>query len=216
MPDYYGCCRRLDENFGRVLDILERKGIDDETIVLFTSDHGCHFRTRNREYKRSAHESSIRIPAVFQGPGFDGGGTIEEVTSLLDVPATLLEAAGVEVPDSFQGESVRPLVGGRDGSNEAWRNDTLVQISESAVERALRTDRWTYSVYDPDADPIDDPASPDDTYVERYLYDLRADPHQTVNLAGREDYREIADGLRDRIQEYEGRAVEIREADYPA
>ncbi|MCU4742394.1 sulfatase-like hydrolase/transferase [Natronoglomus mannanivorans] len=218
LPDYYGCCRRLDENLARVLEALESEGIADETIVLFTSDHGCHFRTRNREYKRSCHESSIRVPAVFQGPGFDGGVVVEEVTSLLDVPATLLEAAGLEVPDSFQGESVRPLAGERDEANEAWTDDALVQVSESAVERTLRTDRWTYSVYDPDGDPIEDPAS--DEYRERYLYDLRADPHQEVNLVGREDYREITEELRERLRErileYEGSEVEIRAAEYPA
>ena len=225
LPDYYGCCRRLDENLGRLLDVLEREGIRDETVVLFTSDHGCHFRTRNREYKRSCHESSIRVPAVLQGPGFDDGGTVEAVVSLLDVPPTLLDAAGLDVPSSFQGESVRPLVHGDGGGDaasdgpEAERtNDALVQVSESAVERTLRTDRWTYSVYDPDADPIDDAAS--DAYVERYLYDLRADPHQQVNLVGRPDHREVADELRerlrDRICEYEDRDVEIRPAEYPA
>ncbi|WP_120246516.1 sulfatase-like hydrolase/transferase [Halopiger aswanensis] len=224
LPDYYGCCRRIDENLERLLATLEREGIDDETIVLFTSDHGCHFRTRNREYKRSCHESSIRVPAVLQGPGFDDGGTVEDVVSLLDLPATLLDAADVEVPDSFQGESVSPLVAGNeDGASGAERErpaDAFIQVSESAVERTLRTDRWTYSVYDPDADPIDDPASPADGYVERYLYDLRADPHQQVNLIGRPDYREVADELRERLQarirEYEGTDVEILEAEYPA
>lgn len=218
LPDYYGCCRRLDENLERILTILEEEDLADETIVLFTSDHGCHFRTRNREYKRSPHESSIRVPAVFQGPGFDGGGVIEEVTSLLDVPVTLLETAGIEVPDSFQGQNVQPLAYGHDEANEAWQNDAFIQISESAVERTLRTDRWTYSVYDPNADPIEDSAS--DEYVERYLFDLRTDPYQEVNLVGRDDYRDVAEDLREhlwkRVQEYEGRNVEIHEADYPA
>jgi arylsulfatase A-like enzyme len=87
-----------------------------------------------------------------------------------------------------------------------------------SVERTLRTDRWTYSVYAPDADPIDDAGA--DEYVERFLYDLRADPHQRVNLAGRPDYRDVADELRarlrDLIREYEGREAEIRAAEYPA
>ena len=215
LPDYYGCVRRIDENLGRLFDLLEEEGIADETIVLFTSDHGCHFRTRNAEYKRSCHESSIRVPAVLRGPGFDGGGTVDEVVSLLDLPATLLDAAGVEPPESFQSESVLPLVRDEDRDRP---NDALVQISEMSVERAIRTDHWTYSVYDPDADPIDDPAS--DEYVERYLYDLRADPHQRVNLVGRPDHREVADELRERLREriaeYEGRDVEIRPAEYHA
>ena len=214
LPDYYGCIERIDECLGRLLGALEDEGVRDDTVVLFTSDHGCHFRTRNREYKRSCHESSIRVPAVLSGPGFDGGGVVRSPVSLLDVPPTLLDAAGLDAPDAMQGESVRPVVDGeRDG-----REDVLVQVSESAVERTLRTDRWTYSVYDPEADPVDDPAS--DRYVERYLYDLRADPHQRVNLVGRPDHRDVADRLADRlakrIAEYEGREVDIDAARYPA
>jgi arylsulfatase A-like enzyme len=251
LPDYYGCCRRLDENLDRMLSILDEEGIRDETVVVFTSDHGCHFKTRNREYKRSAHESSVRVPAVIEGPGFDGG-VVEDVVSLLDLPPTLLDAAGIDAPGTFQGEPLQRFVGGSTGAGPSGGRstesgspggqsmddgpsggdadggmadrvvgdgeDALVQISEFSVERALRTDRWTYSVYAPDADPIDDAAS--DEYVERYLYDLRADPHQQVNLVGRPDYRDVADELRERlrerIREYEGRDVEISDAEYPA
>lgn len=212
LPDYYGCIRRLDENLGRLLDLLERDGIADETIVVFTADHGCHFKTRNAEYKRSCHESSIRVPAVLRGPGFDHGSTVDEVVSLLDLPATLLDAADIEPPESFQSESILEI------TEENETDHAFIQISEMSVERALRTDRWTYSVYDPDADPIDDPAS--DEYVERYLYDLHADPHQRVNLVGRPDYRGIADELRERlcacIAKYEDRTAEIHRAEYHA
>ncbi|MGI8687934.1 MAG: sulfatase-like hydrolase/transferase, partial [Thermomicrobiales bacterium] len=64
LPGYCGMVKRLDEALGRMLDALESLGLDDRTVVLFTSDHGCHFKTRNAEYKRSCHDSSIRIPAA--------------------------------------------------------------------------------------------------------------------------------------------------------
>jgi hypothetical protein len=67
LPDYYGMCKNLDENLGRIVDYLKASGEYDNTIILFFSDHGCHFRTRNDEYKRSCHESSIRIPCVARG-----------------------------------------------------------------------------------------------------------------------------------------------------
>ena len=214
LPDYYGCIRRIDECLGRLLTLLDETRIADDTVVLFTSDHGCHFRTRNWEYKRSCHDASIRVPAVLQGPGFDGGGTVSDLVSLLDIPPTLLDAAGIDVPERMQGESVRPIV---DGSEDG-RDAVFVQVSESAVERTLRTDRWKYSVYAPEADPIDDPSS--DTYVERYLYDLRADSHEGINLVGRSDYRDVADDLRDRlvdaVAEYEGQDVTVEEAAYYA
>ena len=133
---YYGMVKRLDEAYGRVLDALKSLGIADETIVLFTSDHGCHFKTRNDEYKRSGHESSIRIPAVLSGPGFKGGGRIAELVSLLDLPPTLLDAAGIPVPEGMQGKSLLPLVQKRTVS---WPEEVFVQISESQVGRAVRT-----------------------------------------------------------------------------
>ena len=105
-----------------------------------------------------------------------------------------------------------------DGAGEDWKDEVLVQVSETAVERTLRTDRWKYSVYAPQADGWEDPAA--DEYVERYLYDLRADPHEAVNLVGRPDHRAVADELRERLLERledagEGRP-EIRRADYHA
>ncbi|MFB6218063.1 MAG: sulfatase/phosphatase domain-containing protein, partial [Halobacteriaceae archaeon] len=215
LPDYYGICARIDECFGRLLGALNDAGVREETVVLFTSDHGCHFRTRNGEYKRSCHDASIRVPAFLDGPGFEGGATVEEPVSLLDVPPTLLDAAGIDVPDAYQGDSVLPLVG---GETDDWKDDVLVQVSETAVERTLRTERWKYSVYAPDADGWEDPAA--DEYVERYLYDLRADPHETVNLVGRPDHRDVADDLRERLRDRleaagEGRP-EIRAAEYHA
>ena len=212
LPDYYGMCKRIDESLGRLLDTLERTGIADNTIILFTSDHGCHFRTRPGEYKRSAHEASIRVPAVVRGPGFNDGDTIEELVSLLDVPPTLLDAAGLSIPNRMEGRSIVPLVDGE--SDERW-NEVFIQISESEIGRALRTERWKYAVAAPTiegwAEGMDKPAS--DRYVERYLYDLAADPAERINLVGRPEYRDVADGLRerllDRIEEIEDEQPDI-------
>ena len=219
LPDYYGICERIDECYGRLLDALDRAGELEDTIVLFTSDHGSHFRTRNGEYKRSAHESSIRVPGIVRGPGFEDG-RVEELVSLVDLPPTLLDAAGVDVPDRMEGNSVLPLLDGGVGDESAndavdWKDDVFVQpMSHEEVARAIRTDRWKYSVYAPGADPWETPQP--EEYVERYLYDLRADPHEQVNLAGRNDYRGVADDLRERllarIEAIEGKAPTIEAA----
>ncbi|MEF8884569.1 MAG: sulfatase-like hydrolase/transferase [Haloarculaceae archaeon] len=212
LPDYYGICERIDETYGRLLDVLADEGELSNTVVVFVSDHGSHFRTRNAEYKRSVHDSSVRVPLVVRGPGFEGGNRVAEPVSLVDVPPTLLDAAGVTVPTSMEGNSTLPLVRGDSERGEVsdpdWDGEVFVQVSESEVGRAIRTARWTYEVVAPGADGWETPAS--DRYVERYLYDRHADPYQLTNLAGRPEYRDVADGLRERLTE---RVREVEGAD---
>jgi arylsulfatase A-like enzyme len=218
LPDYYGICRRIDECYGRVLDRLEELGERENTVVLFVSDHGSHFCTRNGEYKRSAHESSVRVPMVATGPGFDGGTVVEDPVSLVDVVPTLLDAAGLAVPDAVEGESTLELVDGDPDTAADWRDEVFVQISEAECGRAIRTDRCKYAAHDPDADPVGDDASPDGEYVERYLYDLAADPYEQHNLAGRSSHADVAERLRERlearIEAVEGTEVTVRPAEY--
>ncbi|MGQ9699453.1 MAG: sulfatase-like hydrolase/transferase, partial [Armatimonadota bacterium] len=139
LPNYYGCIARLDECLGRLMEALEKAGKAQNTIVLFTTDHGCHFRTRNSEYKRSCHDSSVRIPAVMWGPGLPAGTVVDELVSLVDLPPTLLQAAGLIVPGSMQGRSILPL---RNGERDGWPEEVYIQISEAEVGRAIRTHRW--------------------------------------------------------------------------
>ncbi len=143
---YYGMVKRLDEALGRMLDALKSTGMTERTVVMFTSDHGCHFKTRNAEYKRSCHESSIRVPTALQGPGFDGGGRISDLVNTIDLTPTLLDAAGIPVPEEMQGSSILPLTV---GDNGGWPEETFVQISEAQVGRAVRTHRWKYGVNAP-------------------------------------------------------------------
>ncbi len=191
---YYGMVKRLDEALGRLQDALLSLGLHRNTILAFTSDHGCHFKTRNAEYKRSCHESSARVPLAFQGPGFDSGGRIRELVSLIDLPPTLLDAAGLPIPDQMQGRSILPLVR---RETKDWPEEVLIQISESQVGRAVRTQRWKYGVTAPDKDPNRDAGS--ERYVEEFLYDLQADPYELVNLVGLESHRETADVLKARL-----------------
>jgi len=173
-----------------VLEALEATGLDETTIVLFCSDHGSHFRTRNGEYKRSCHENSIRVPTVFQGPGFDRSAVVDDLVGLLDWPATLLDAAGLSVGAEMQGRSIVPLLAGR---AVGWPQEVFIQISESQVGRGLRTKRWKYGVTAPGKNGGEVPSS--DVYVEQYLYDLQNDPHERENLAGVVGTRTASDEL---------------------
>jgi arylsulfatase A-like enzyme len=191
---YYGIVKRLDEALGRLMDSLQSLGLTEDTIVLYTSDHGSHFKTRNSEYKRCCHESAIRVPTALWGPGFEGGGQVRQLVSLVDLPPTLLDAAGLPVPANMQGRSIVPLL---QGETEDWPEEVFLQISEAQVGRAVRTQRWKYSVVAPDKHGGRDSAS--DHYVEEFLYDLQADPYELTNLIGFESHQEVAAVMRARL-----------------
>jgi arylsulfatase A-like enzyme len=194
LPGYLGMIKRIDEALGRLTDSLHSLGLLENTIVIFTSDHGCHFKTRNREYKRSCHDSSIHIPAAAIGPGFTGGGSVQELVSLIDLPPSLLDAAGIPVPEHMQGRSLLPLV---NGYADDWPEEVFIQISEAQVARAVRTKRWKYSVSAPDKDGLKEWGS--NSYQEEFLYDLKADPYELTNLIGLESHRKVAEVMRERL-----------------
>ena len=204
---YFGMVKRLDEALGRLLDILQSLGKLDNTIILYTTDHGNHFKTRNAEYKRSCHEASIRIPMAFSGPGFNGGGRVTDLVSLVDMPPTLLDAAGLPIPAEMEGRSI--LDGRKD-----WPDDVFIQISESQVGRAVRTKRWKYGVTAPDCDGGRE--SKAQVYAEQYLYDLEYDPHEQTNLIGFASHKEVSRSLRSRLlkclKKVEGEEPSIVEA----
>jgi uncharacterized sulfatase len=190
-PDYLGCCASLDANLGRIRDELERLGLSESTLIIYTSDHGSHFRTRNSEYKRSCHDGCIRIPMIACGPGFRGGHVIEDLVSLMDIPPTILAAGGRELPASLQGRPLQELVA---GDCDDWPEEVFLQISESQVGRAVRTRRWKYAVVAPGSNGGKDPSA--DCYREEFLYDLDADPHELNNLVTDPSYTRTRAELR--------------------
>ncbi len=194
LAGYWGMVKRLDEALGRLLDALQSLDLLERTIVLFTSDHGCHFNSRDHGQKQTCHDASIRVPMAIQGPGFDAGGRLHQPVSLLDIPPTLLEAAGLLVPGELQGRSILPLLR---GESEDWPAEVFVQISGVQIERCVRTRRWKYSVVAPDGDGRVEPAA--DRYVERFLYDLQADPYELTNLIEFESHAPVRAALRERL-----------------
>lgn len=212
LPGYYGMIRRLDEALGRLIDALKSLELIDNTVIVFTSDHGNHFKTRNKEYKRSCHDSSVHVPCAIQGPGFNGRGEVNHMVSLVDLPPTLLDIAGIEIPEIMQGHSILPII---KDMNADWQENVFIQISESQVGRAIRTQRWKYCVVADDADPWQDAYS--DTYREAYLYDLSVDPYELHNLITYESHIPIAEKLRQqllqRISDVEGKNPTIQVPD---
>lgn len=191
---YYGMVKRIDEAFGRMLDALKSLDLDDNTIVVYASDHGCHFKTRNGEYKRSGHDASARIPMAAIGPGFTGGGCRKDMMSLVNLSPTILDAAGIDVPEGIDGISYMPVLR---KETENWPDDVFIQISESEIGRAVRTHRWKYGITATSGDPFEDKSAME--YRDSYLYDLYADPWELDNLIDVPEYCGVIERMEERL-----------------
>jgi len=210
-PDYLACCNSLDYNLGRIREELKKLKIDDNTIIIYFADHGCHFETLNEGYKRTCHESSIRIPLIIYGPGFKGGKVVDDIVSLIDVPPTVLASGGVEKPESMKGRPLQEIGSEKD---PAWPKEAFIQISESHVGRALRTQKWKYCVTDPDKEGWRDAGS--DRYYEDGLFDLEKDPFEKNNLVRVPELlnvrKELAEILKKRMVQAGEKSPEILSA----
>lgn len=217
-PDYLGQVASLDENLGRMIARLKEKGLYDNTVIIFVSDHGSHFKTRNRDehlngmddYKRSMHDACLRVPFVIAGGPFKGKGDFRDIVSTASLPKTILGLAGVKVGDAMIGEDLADVV---EGKCPDRRNEAFAQISESRVGRAIRTPDYAYSVYAPGLNGCTAADSP--AYADDFLYDLKKDPFELNNLVADPAYAEVKQQLRQKllqwIGEAEGKTPEIRD-----
>jgi len=185
LPDYLGQVHSLDRNLGRLRSAIRGMGMEEDTVVFYASDHGCHFRTRNGEYKRSCHESSIRVPLIASGPGLEGGRVMKPMVSLIDIPPTILSIAGLPIPGYMRGRDMLQLLG---EDSPAWRDEVFIQISEDHVGRAIRTGNWKYSVR---ASGNGWKEMDSGSYVEDCLYDLAGDPYERNNLVSDPRYSDL-------------------------
>ena len=201
-PDYLGQCASLDENLGRLIAKLKEEGIYDNTVIIFVSDHGSHFLTRNRDehlngyddYKRSMHDACLKVPFVIAGGPFKGGVDFEDLVSTASLPKTILALAGVEVGDAMIGENLVDVV---EGKLPERKNEIFAQISESRVGRCIRTPKYAYSVYAPGING--GAAAAADLYADDFLYDLEKDPYELTNLIQDPAYTKIKLDLRNRL-----------------
>jgi uncharacterized sulfatase len=135
---------------------------------------------------------------IVRGPGFPAGRVEHGLVSLLDLTPTVLRAGGVEPPEPMAGRALQDLAAGR---GRRWRDAVYVQISESQIGRAIRTDQWTYSVRVPAEKPGSGWERPDSAvYTEECLYDVQADPHQKRNLVADPRYADVRRTLRRKLK----------------
>ena len=207
-PDYLSAINRIDYNLGKLIETLKEKGFYDNTVIIYTSDHGCHFKTRNIEYKRSCHESSIHIPLVIGGGAFKKGTVDDRLVSLIDLPPTMLDFADIYIPSTFSGISI--LEQEEKGTR---RENVFIQISESQVGRAIRTEKYKYSVR-----ALGNGFTKKDSkiYYEDYLYDLENDPYEKMNLANDKNFKEIRKNLAKQLSDEMEKAWELKPKIRPA
>lgn len=209
-PDYMSAINRLDYNVGRLVQKLKDLGIYDDTIIIYTSDHGSHFKTRNPEYKRSCHESATHTPLIIKGGGFEGGKTETRLSSLIDLPPTLLSMAGIDIPKSYSGIDLTKQIDNPDDK----RKCVFIQISESQCGRAIRTDRYKYSVRT--AGIVGYVHHSSKVYFEDFLYDLEKDPIEKNNLVKDNNYRQVREELKALLIEQMTAAGEAKPMILPA
>ena len=137
MQDYLACISSVDDNVGRVLDYLEKNGLAENTIVVYTSDQGFYLGEHGWFDKRFIYNQSFKTPLIIQWPNkIDAGTTSDELVQNLDFAQTFLEAARIEIPSDMQGESLIPLL---KGNIKEWtRNGVYYHYYEYPAEHAVK------------------------------------------------------------------------------
>lgn len=189
MHDYLGCVKAVDENVGRILDFLDKEGLADNTIVMFSSDQGFYLGEHGWFDKRWIFEESLRTPLLARWPGVTKpGSSTNQIVSLLDLAETFLDAAGQPIPPGMQGRSLVPLLKGETPAN--WRKSLYYHYYEYPTPHHVRphygvvTDRYKLvHYYKPDVDDWE-------------LLDKEKDPLETKSFYGDPAYTDVVKELK--------------------
>lgn len=189
---YYRLITGIDRAVHRLRRRLAERGLAENTVIVFASDHGFYLGERGFAGKWYAHELSIQIPLIIYDPSRAPdrrGERLEAVALNIDIAPTLVDYAGAESPTTMQGRSLRQLLEGAPPTD--WRRDFYYEhdFEYATIPRseAIRTDRFKYIVY-PEHEP---------RYEE--LYDLQADPDESTNLADQASSGATLASLRSRL-----------------
>jgi arylsulfatase A-like enzyme len=169
LHDYYRMVEAVDREVGRLLAALRDTGLEGNTIVAFTSDHGEGMGAHRWVQKASLWEESVHVPLMFSGPGIARGHRARNLAALMDILPTFCDFAGIPVPPGARGVSLRPGLEGKDQPRDFVTSHLRLDSPEKEA-RMLRTDRYKYVVYNWGARP-------------EQLYDLLEDPGESRNLA---------------------------------
>ncbi|GJM30259.1 MAG: hypothetical protein DHS20C17_28940 [Cyclobacteriaceae bacterium] len=177
---YYRMIKGVDLEIASIRKKLKQKGLDQNTIIVLMGDNGYFLGERQLAGKWLMYDNSIRVPLIIFDPREKSHRDVEEMALNIDVPATILDFAGISAPDSWQGKSLMPLV---TGERQSLNRDTVLiehlwEFEHIPPSEGVRTARWKYLRY------INDKSAQE-------LYDLQTDPQETNNLAGDSNYQEV-------------------------
>jgi arylsulfatase A-like enzyme len=184
LSEYYGLITHMDEQIGRIFDALRRTGEWDETIIVYTADHGLAMGSHGLLGKQNLYEHSMGTPLVFYGPGIPQGEKREALVYLLDILPTVCELNGVPFPDQVEGKNLAPLLRG-----EANRVRDSLYTAYRDVQRAIRDERWKLIRY------------PQINHTQ--LFDLESDPLELNNLADDPEHAKRVDTMMNRLKEWQ-------------
>jgi len=190
MRAYLRMVSGIDGAIGRFIEELERAGLADNTIIVYSADNGYHMGNRGFAGKWSHYEESLRVPLIIYDPRAPKPvrGQVTDAMALnLDLPATFLDWAGVKAPKRYQGRSLKPVVSnGRPGD---WRTETFHEHfavrSRIPAFEGLRNEKFKYVRYF-------------DHENYEFLHDLKNDPDELTNLAGNSKYSKVLREMRQR------------------
>ncbi|MBT7510208.1 MAG: sulfatase-like hydrolase/transferase, partial [Rhodospirillaceae bacterium] len=181
---YYGMTSYTDDKVGSLLETLEAAGLAEDTIVVFTSDHGEMLGERGMWYKQYFYEDSVRVPLIIRDPNSDKTGSVSELVSLIDLLPTFMDIASdgnpPETPGPLDGRS---LSGFLNGNIDDWDNKVIAEYTGEGVIapcRMVRRDNYKY-IYTHGHPPL--------------LYDLDADPLEVDNLAGQPEVADVENAM---------------------
>ena len=180
----YGMVSLLDQNVGRITDTLDRLNITDNTVLVFTTDHGEHLGDHWLVYKASPFDELTHLPMIWNCPArFATAARTEEIVSHVDLMPTVLDLAGIELPSGVQGSSYRIALEGGDftGRTCAYLEDDTLGPEGNTFQRTVRTHNFRLSFYLPEN--------------EGALYDLRNDSNELFNRWDDPDYRDTRNEL---------------------
>ena len=186
MQDYLACVQSVDDNIGRFLDYLDKNGLAENTIVIYTSDQGFFLGEHNFYDKRFMYEESLRTPLLVRWPGKIKPGSVSKSMALnLDFPATMLDAAGAKVPADMQGRSFLPVLMGKPPAN--WRRSMYYRYYHPGhhnvdAHYGVRTDRYKLIFFN--------------KLNQWELYDLQKDPIEMKNVYNDPAYQKTVEQLK--------------------
>jgi len=209
VPTYMGLIKQCDDQFGVLLDHLERTGQIDDTMIVVTSDHGDYLGDHWLGEKDLFHECSVKVPLIIYDPSSAADNTrgtvCDELVESIDLAATFIETAGGEVPDHIvEGKSLVPFLHGE--TPDQWRDYAISEFDYSGTMMAMKLDlaprdcrlfmvadkRWKFMHAEGGFRPM--------------LFDMQNDPDELTDLGASEEHEEIIDTMYERLGKWARRA----------